>query len=243
MSNPKPLIWLIVAAIGLALAAATSYSVIVNGQVADEKAIVVNGKTYIPLSTLKLLGISSSLKGTTLTLGGNSLTQPSANVTPGGANQRDSLEGCIGETLFNGIWRLKVTKLEAITRDPGTPVETPGWGVTVELRNGAKATLVPAADTGVKSSMIAFSDAQTITAEPLGEQKLTFANLPQGGVVVTQLHYYYPYDIDRSTIQKPVKFLFEIDPKGWEGAIKSRAGGSNYTTPTPSFRVKLDCQK
>lgn len=65
---------------------------------AADKAIVVNGKTYVPLSVLKTLGVNSSLKGTTLTLG-----ETAANQTPGGTNQRSSLEGCLGVTLFNGV--------------------------------------------------------------------------------------------------------------------------------------------
>jgi hypothetical protein len=76
----------------LALAARVNYSVIVNGQVSSERAIVVSGKTYVPLALLKSLGVSSSLKGTTLTLGnssaGGSSVQTSSSVTPGGANQR-----------------------------------------------------------------------------------------------------------------------------------------------------------
>lgn len=152
----------------------------------------------------------------------------------------------MGESLFNGIWRLKVTKLEAITRDPSTAIEAPGWGLMVELRNGSKGTLMPP-DTGVSGTgggiQLAFSDASTMNVDPLDVQKLTFASLPQGGVVTRQLKFFYPYDIDRAKVQKPVKFLFEINPKGYEDAIKARAGGATYTTPTPSFPVRLDCQK
>ncbi|MEW6422690.1 MAG: hypothetical protein AB1511_13330, partial [Deinococcota bacterium] len=220
MSSSKRFLAALSLLTGLALAAGTEYNIIAGGQVVPDRAIVVNGRTYVPLSALKLLGISSSLKGSTLTLGAQQAPAPSAGVAPGGANQRASLEGCLGETLFNGIWRLRATKLEAIKRDPGTPAEAPGWGLTVELRNGARGTLIPAADTGVRgNSMLAFADAQTLSVEPLSEQKLTFANLPQGGVVTAQLRFYYPYDIDRAKVQKPVKFLFEIDPKGFESVI------------------------
>ena len=102
---------------GLALAASVNYSVVVNGQVSPSPAIVVNGQTYVPLSVLKSLGIPSKLKGVTLTLG----TGAAPATSPGGANQRASLEGCIGETLFNGVWRLKVTKIERIVKDSTTP--------------------------------------------------------------------------------------------------------------------------
>ncbi len=223
---------------GLVLAASTTYHIVSNGQVAADNAIVINGKTYVPVSVLKSLGVSYSLKGTTLTLG----NPAPANQTPGGANQRASLEGCLGETLFNGIWRLRAAKLEPILKDAGTPLQTPGWGVTVELRSSAKAMLQPALsglrDQGIQ---IAFDDAQTLTADALDVQKLTFANLPPGGAVVHQLKFWYRYDTPKDQVKTPTKLLLEINPSGFENAI--RASGAGYTTATPSFRVRLDCQK
>ncbi|MER3556164.1 MAG: hypothetical protein C4331_17970 [Meiothermus sp.] len=227
-------------AAGTALGAGVSYSLVVNGQAVGEKAIVVGGKTYVPLSVLKGLGVAYSLKGNTLTLG--KAAAPAANQTPGGTEQRASLEGCLGETLFNGVWRFKVTKVEPIVRDAGTPAETPGWGVTVELRSGAKEMVQPVF-TGVRDEgiQVAFDDAQTLTADSLDVQKLTYANLPPGGVVTHQLQFWYRYDTPKDQIKTPVKLLFEINTKGFENGI--RASGAGYTTPTPSFRVRLDCQK
>jgi hypothetical protein len=222
----------------LTLAQDLTYTVIVNGQVTEDKAVVIGGQTYVPLSALSSLGVTSSLDGTVLTLG------TASQNTVGGANQRESVEGCLGETLFNGIWRIKVTDLVPITRDKGTVIETPGWGLTVELRNGALGTLMPV-DTGVDGTgqgiQLAFEDAQTLNVDNIDVQKLTFASLPQGGVVTHQLKFWYTYDTDPATIQKPVKFLFQINPAGFEDSIKARGGGAYYTTPSPSFRVRLDC--
>ncbi|MER3480474.1 MAG: hypothetical protein C4327_08360 [Meiothermus sp.] len=47
--------------------------------------------------------------------------------------------------------------------------------------------------------------------------------------------------VGKDQIKTPVKLLFEINTKGFENGI--RASGAGYTTPTPSFRVRLDCQK
>lgn len=225
--------------IGLIALAQNTLKLIINGQAASTQAIIVGGKTYVPLDALQKAGVKSSTASGTL-----NLTLPGA--FQGGTEQRASLEGCLGQDLFNGIWRIKATKLEAIARDPGTLVEAPGWGLTVELRNGSKGTIAPT-DTGVdgtgKGVQLAFADAQTMNADGLDVQKLTFATLPPGGVITHQIKFYYPYDVDRAKVQKPLKFLFEINPKGFEDSIKNRAGGANYTTSTPSLRVRLDCQK
>ncbi|GEM83505.1 hypothetical protein [Meiothermus hypogaeus] len=237
MFDPRLRTLAVLLAAGMALAAGSTYSIVVGGQVAPDKAIVVNGKTYLPLSVLKALGIPYSLRGTTLTLGGSA----PANQTPGGANQRASLEGCLGETLFNGIWRFRAIKLEPIVKDAGTPLQTQGWGVTVELRSGAKAMVQPVF-TGLRDQgiQVAFDDAQTLTADALDVQKLTYANLPPGGVVTHQLKFWYRYDTPKEQIKTPTKLLLEINPNGFENAI--RASGASYTTPTPSLRVRLDCQ-
>ena len=222
-----------VALTGLAVAVGSSYKLVVNGQVSSEQAIVVNGKTYVPLGVLKSFGISSSLKGTTLTL-----SNPQSAA--GGANQRVSLEGCLGESLFNGVWRVRTSKLERISKDGGTP----GWGLTLELRNGSKSTLI-STDAGIDGTgqgiQLAFDDATTLSVDPYDVQKLTYASLPLGGVTTHQLKFYYPSGTDLSTVKTPTKFLLEINPKGI-GFTPSQQGVA-FTVPNPSFRVRLDCQK
>ena len=218
---------------GLALAAGSSYTLVVNGEVSSEQAIVVNGKTYVPLAVLKSLGVGSNLKGSTLTLSG-------ASNTAGGANQRASLEGCLGEQLFNGVWRVRASKLERISKDGGTP----GWGLTLELRNGSKATLI-STDAGIDGTgqgiQLAFDDATTLKVDPYDVQKLTYASLPQGGAVVHQLKFYYPSGTAADAIKTPTKFLLEVSAKGI-GFTPSQQGVA-FTVANPSFRVRLDCQR
>jgi hypothetical protein len=101
-------------------------------------------------------------------------------------------------------------------------------------------------DTGVDGTgqgiQLAFADAQTLNVDNIDVQSLTFASLPQGGVVTQQLKFWYTYDTDPATIQTPLKFLLEINPAGFEDSIRTRGGGASYTTPSPSFRIRLDCQ-
>jgi hypothetical protein len=222
---------------GLAVAQSSGYSLVVNGQVSSDKAIVVNGKTYVPLSALKSF-VTSSLKGSMLTLSSSSTTQ--AAPVAGGVNQRPSLEGCLGEQLFNGVWRIRASKLERISKDGGTP----GWGLMLELRNGSKATLI-STDAGIDGTgqgiQLAFDDATTLKVDPYDVQKLTYASLPQGGAVVHQLKFYYPAGTTPDAIKTPVKFLLEVSAKGI-GFTPSQQGVA-FTVANPSFRVRLDCQR
>ena len=219
-----------------ALAASPGYSVVVNGQVAPDQAIVVGGKTYVPLSALKLLGVQTSLRGNTLTLG----TQATLATAPGGTNQRASLEGCIGETLFNGVWRFTTKKVEAIGADVGLG---PGWGVTVELRNGTT-TKTSLLDTGLTSIDLIQLDGNTfVFEERTAEEPFLYKAVTQAGGVTYQLRFHVQdARAEASSVTRPVKLNVQIDPKRLTAGYLI-AGKVAYSTPTPSFWVKLECQK
>ncbi len=218
---------------GIAVAAGSSYSLIVNAQVSNEKAIVVGGKTYVSLAVLKSLGISSSLKGTTLILSNSASSSSTASVTAGGTKQRASLEGCIGETLFNGVWRFTVKSTKPISRYNG---QQPGYSLNLEWKNGTKTT-TNALNTGVKTLNLVLEDGTVLQSEDV--QNLTNKSLPQGAGVTLDLAFHAASGTPADKLSKPAKFLIEIDPK-----VLTNTGVSvAYSTPNPSFRVRLDCQK
>ena len=219
-----------------ALAAGLGYSVVVNGQVAPDQAIVVGGRTYVPLSALKLLGVQTSLRGNTLTLG----AQGAPTAAPGGANQRASLEGCVGETLFNGVWRFTVRKVEAIGADVGLG---PGWGVTAELRNGT-GTKTSLHDTGLTSIELVQPGGNTFTFEErTAEEPFLYKEVTQAGGVTYQLRFHVQdARAEAASVPRPSKLVVQIDPKRLTAGYLI-AGKVAYTTPTPSFRVNLECQK
>jgi hypothetical protein len=231
----KKLILLGFVLLGLALAADTSLKLTVNGKPSSTPAIVVNGKTYLPLDALERAGLKVVRSD-----GALAVTLPSLSTAMGGANQRASLEGCLGEQLFNGVWRIRTSKLERISKDG----DTPGWGLTLELRNGSKATLI-STDAGIDGTgqgiQLAFDDATTLKVDPYDVQKLTYASLPQGGAVVHQLKFYYPSGTAPDAIKTPTKFLLEVSAKGI-GFTPSQQGVA-FTVANPSFRVRLDCQR
>jgi hypothetical protein len=221
-------------ALGAALAAQGTLKLTVNGQAAAP-AIVVNGRTYLPLDALEKAGVRVKRSS-----GALAVTLPGNLSGAGGTMERASLEGCVNEQLFNGVWRVKVLKLEVIKKDETTP----GWGLTIEVKNGSRATIMPV-DAGVNGTgegiQLAFSDATTLSVDPLDVQKVTFASLPPGGSVTWQLKFYYPFGTAENKVQKPVKFLFEVDPKGIGDSTRAR--GVAFSVPNPSLRVRLDCQK
>ena len=214
------------------LAASVTLKLSINGATSSTPAIVQNGKTYIPLEALQKAGVKAIISKTEIKL--------ELPGFVGGANQRASLEGCLGETLFNGVWRVKTIKLERIKKDDGTL----GWGLMLEVKNGSKATITPV-DAGFDGTgqgiQLAFADASTLNVDPQEVQKLTFASLPAGGSVTQQLKFYYPFGTLEEAVKTPTKFLLEIDPKGIGDSTKAK--GVAFTVPNPSFRVRLDCQK
>ena len=234
----KPIVLAVIGVLGVALAQQVSYKLIVNGKADPGAAIVVNGKTYVPLEALQRAGVKSSLaaKTLTLTLPGASAAQPGGGgQAAGGANQLTALEGCVGETLFNGVWRFKVTKFEK-----GQVEGKDGWLINVELRNGSKkpqyvygtgfsnsndgySLAAPDGNTGVWQTYYILNDFATKTVPQAGLLTFQFKFWPSDGATPEQV------------AQPPTKFVVLVD-----GA---KLGFKEYTVPDPSFRIKLDCQK
>ncbi len=241
--------WIVAGLLGFALslstavAAAANYSIIVNGQVVGKPAVVLNGETYVPLSALKLLGITGTVKGNSLSL---TLKGTAAGGLPasGGANQITALEGCLNETLFNGIWRMKVVSVKPIsTPDAGRP-DLPGWVVELEMRNGAPTT-TSLMDTGFGAASggsqpaLVLADGTTLKLEDSDFLEPWSKPVLQGGVLTFPLRFSYPSGTTdaQARNQRPSKFILQI-----KGQLPSYLG-IKYSVPDPSLRVRLDCRK
>ena len=222
---------------GVAAAAGTTYIIFVGGKASGKTAALLNGELYVPLSLVKQAGLNTTLKGTTLTLGGASTG--AATVVAGGSDQRAALAGCMNETLFNGLWRFKVLKVDEIHKD-NAPL-APGWGVTVEIRNGWKGTLSPI-DSGMNTDLfVSEASGNSIQVDPYNVQPFAGKNLPQGGAFTYRLDFLYPYGTTADQVQPPQKFLAGVDLKQID-SLPANAG-AHYSTPNPSFRVDLTCSK
>ena len=128
-------------------------SLSINGQAVADKAVVIGGKAYIPVSSLKQYGFSATQSANAL-----NITAPKS-ASSGGSNQLAALEGCLNEMLFNGVYRIRVVKIEATTGKSGKPQQV----LTVELRNGTQDTLSPsqAGFDGVGSGILLEDDQGT----------------------------------------------------------------------------------
>jgi hypothetical protein len=209
-------------------------NLLLNGRPSSAKAIVVGGQSYVPVSALRELGITVSLSGNTL-----SLSSQAAGQAAGGAGQRASLEGCLNEWLFNGIWRVRATKVERAELEKFGLIGLASWSVTLEVRNGTDKTLAPwgAGWKDSSSLTLVFADGSTETMDTGWEDShynkiRDAAGIPQGAAVTSTLHFIS----DRT--DPPTKLLIEMDPEGPRINYKLA-----FSVPNPSLRIKLDCAK
>jgi len=167
------------------------------------------------------------------------MAQPKATPAPGGAGQRASVNGCMGEWLFNGIWRMRVLKAEPISKSGRT-----GWGLTVDVRNGSKKTLsldLTGVHGGGDGIDLVMNDGNTLELDVNDFQTVVFRKLPQGGGLTYQVKFYYPRGAADGQGQ-PAKFLVEINPQVLKN-YKNLTAGAAYTVKNPSLRVRMDCTK
>lgn len=81
------------------VAQAPGQKLILNGAVASTNVRVIGGQAYVPVADVaKALG-----QNVAKIAGGYEI------AAPGGANRVGGLEGKVGDTVFNGAWRFKVT--------------------------------------------------------------------------------------------------------------------------------------
>jgi|GEM_PF-407674 len=218
---------------------------VLNGNISSEKAISMNGKTYVPLSSLTSLGIKVSSASGTVSLT-SSAAIPAGNSSSsgaGGANQKASVTGCQNEWLFNGIWRMRVTKMEAATNP--SRGNLPGYKVTVQISNGTTQTLT-LDQTGIQfgnAYTVNFADGNSYaapTSTNVAFLDKTTARILQGASTLLEFGF-WPDDgrtLEQARTNLPQKFLLEVDPKKLKKDLKV-----GFTVPDPSFRVDLTCKK
>jgi hypothetical protein len=208
---------------GLAFAQAVTYKLSINGKSYSSNAIVVRGETYVPLKALQTAGVRSSLKGGVLTL---TLPASNAQKTEGGANQIAALEGCVGEWLFNGIWRVRVTN--------PTPISGERNGITYrfEFRNGTNKGGFAPSGTGFKGIMLALDDGTTVAAVNVNE--ISDPPYLSGGSHAQVLEFFWD-----NTERTPTKLIVQFDAND----PYYKLGEVKFSVLNPSLRINSKCQK
>lgn len=171
-------------------------------------------------------------------LAGPAVASAAPTAPPGGAMQRLSVEGCVGEQLFDGVWRVKVISVDpAAGYNDGSAVT--GVGVKLQLRNGTSREMPPDetgfSDINGHGIDLEYDDENTVNVVGAGTgltENLLDKKLPPGAASTVTI--YFPYGPDKAA--KPSKLLIAVDPKS-----ANNRRHAHYTTPNPSFRIKLDC--
>lgn len=223
---------MLLCALGVSVALAQTVRTLplsVNGRSSSTPAVVIDGRTYVPVEALRAAGV-------TVTQAGGRVTVTVPAPATGGANQTAALEGCVGDTLFNGVWRARVTNVSSVSGPDGQR----GYGITLEFRNGTTQQR-DLAGTGAAGEayeltnfQLALRDGSTLTPSGsiLDLQAIATRPVPQGAPHVFRLQYFPPAgasgaltDADRLVV-----------------AI-ARAGNAPYSVPNPSLRVRLNCSR
>ena len=202
----------VVAATALGQSGAQKLFLNLGGQSYPVSVITVGGKAYVAAESLKAAG--------------GTLTASAS--TAGGANQVSAVEGVLGQTLFNGVWRLTVKKVDKHTNNYGRPAVT----VSYELKNGSP-VITDAPNTGfvdnAQSLFLVLSSGNSV----LPEAFLDFSkDVPPGGAFNFDL----VYTLDKSEADStPVRVLAVIKPeKRQYSGLKVK-----YSVKDPSFRIDL----
>ncbi len=226
---------LVIAAVVAAVAVAqqVSLKLTVDGKVLSDSAVILNGKTYYPESALKTLGA-------TFKRSGNAIAITSKGVT-GGANQTPALEGCVGETLFNGALRVTLRGFEPFVKD-GKGV---GWTADLEFRNGTQqvnSLYSFGASNAANSWYIAYDDDSTYPFYIIDSNGVAGArDIPPASSYRVKVNFgpdtsnarELPFDPAR----KPTKLLLNFSKSAASSDLQK------LLPANPGFRIRLDCKK
>jgi hypothetical protein len=146
-------------------------------------------------------------------------------------------EGCINQWMFNGVWRVQVTKVEP-NMDGNTQI---GWQVTQVWRNGTSQNGLSPSDTFLKAEVLVLASGKTISASDstggsLSLNGLVYHNYPVAGAN-TNVVIFRPAagTLDAADVPKALDITFDAQKLS---QVKSKP---QFTTHQPDYHIKLDC--
>jgi hypothetical protein len=150
----RAVLWAAVVGVGVASAALAQAGsrLILNGKLASTNVRLINGQPYVPLADI------ARATGQTLVKRSNGYEI----VAAGGANQVEGLRGKVGDVLFDGKWRFRVTDVQRGARS-----------YTIRREGGV--------DFGVAGDRVSLdADGKTFQAKPGYELVLVHARVTNG---------------------------------------------------------------
>ena len=153
-----------------------------------------------------------------------------AIAAQGGSHEVPAHEGCLGQAVSDGNWRVRVTGVELGT-DVGQTTPT-GWNVAEEWTNSSGRKLSPNG-TWLFDQQLVLASGDTMGAGTLAQLGAhDFA--PRESSRYTQPFRVFREAFDQSN--KPIKLLLTFNAKLY--AIFSTP---KYSGATPNIRIRLDC--
>ncbi len=144
-------------------------------------------------------------------------------------------EGCMNQWLFNGIWRVRATKVEPLM-DGSQQV---GWQVTEAWRNGTTQEMAPS-DSLLKDQALELADGSSITASSNNTGGMSMG-LVAYHQIAPSAQFLYVQKFRAAALNR------DVQPKGltitFDGArLAQFKGKPHFTTSDYNYRIKLDCQ-
>jgi len=166
----------------------------------------------------------------------------SAATNEGGAQQVGAQSGCMNKWMFDGMWRVRVTK---VVYAPATASDSNAWQVTMQWGNGTTIASLRPTDSLKGDLVIALKDGDTMSASDttygtLDEQKLDYHAFPASGQFTFTQPFRSANPLDQTN--PPAKLLITFDVAKYRSY---HPGGSGQLwrqkTVSPNFRIDLTC--
>jgi len=144
-------------------------------------------------------------------------------------------EGCMNQWMFNGVWRVRATKVEPFM-DGSQQV---GWQVTESWRNGTHQEIAPG-DSLLKDQVLALADGSSIAASANNSGTMSMGVIASHGLAqaaqFTYVQVFRSATLNPAVKPSAVTILFDGDRLA---QFKSRP---QFTTHQYNYHIKLDCQ-
>ena len=158
------------------------------------------------------------------------------SAMPARSADKSMQEGCMNQWLFNGVWRVKATKVEPFM-DGSQQV---GWQITESWRNGTTQEISPG-DSLLKDQALELDDGSSIAASATNSGTMSMGVIGAHSLAQAAQFTYVQVFRTAATLNPAVKpkavtIVFDGDRLA---QFKSKP---QFTTHQYNYRVKLDCQ-